>query len=61
MKIFLGNFLGLLIYVILFLLIILLMDLDKSIRFEFGLSLILALFFGILNEIHRDLINRKSE
>lgn len=60
MKTFLSNLPGLLVYVVLFLLLILLMDLGKSLRFEFGLSLILALFFGMLNEIHRDLTKRNK-
>ena len=55
MKTFLGNLLGIAVYAVLFLILILLMDLGKSVRFDIGLSLILALFFGILNEIHRDL------
>ena len=55
MKTFFGNLLGIAIYTVLFLILILLMDLGKSVRFNIGLSLILALFFGILNEIHRDL------
>ena len=55
MKTFLGNLLEMAVYTVLFLILILLMDLGKSVRFDIGLSLILALFFGILNEIHRDL------
>lgn len=55
MKTFLGNLQGIAVYAVLFLILILLMDLGKSVRFDIGLSLILALFFGILNEIHRDL------
>ena len=49
------NLLGIAVYAVLFLILILLMDLGESVRFNIGLSLILALFFGILNEIHRDL------
>jgi hypothetical protein len=60
MKTFLGNLLGIAVYAVLFLILILLMDLSKSVRFNIGLSLILALFFGILNEIHRDLTKKKK-
>ena len=60
MKTFLGNLLGIAVYAVLFLILILLMDLDKSVRFDIGLSLILALFFGILNEIHRELTEKKK-
>jgi len=54
MKTFLGNLLRIAIYAVLFLILTLLIDLGKSVRFNIGLSLIFALFFGILNEIHRD-------
>ena len=60
MKTFFGNLLGIAIYTVLFLILILLMDLGKSVRFNIGLSLILALFFGILNEIHRDLTKMRA-
>ena len=59
MKTFLRNFLEILIYTALFLLLTQLMNLGKGIRFDLGLSLILALFFGMLNEIHRDLTEKK--
>jgi hypothetical protein len=60
MKTFLDNLLRIAVYNVLFLILILLMDLGKSVRFDIGLSLILALFFGILNEIHRDLTEKKK-
>lgn len=60
MKTFLGNLFGIAVYAVLFLILILLMDLGKSVRFDIGLSLILALFFGILNEIHRDLTKMRA-
>ena len=60
MKTFLRNFLEILIYTALFLLLTQLMNLGKGIRFDLGLSLILALFFGMLNEIHRDLTEKKK-
>ena len=58
MKTFLYNLLGIAVYAVLFLILILLIDLGRSVKFDIGdigLSLILSLFFGILNEIHRDL------
>lgn len=51
------NFIGIAVYVILFWLILAFVYGPKSEK-TIGFSFILALFFGILNEIHRDLQKR---
>ncbi len=50
---FLSNLVGIFVYAIMFVVLLWVYNPDLKIREYIGLSLILALFFGILNEIIR--------
>ena len=50
----LNNLLGIFVYYVMFYVILLIPDQEFTLE-KVSYSLILALFFGILNEIHRDL------
>ncbi len=50
---FLSNLVGIFVYAIMFVVLLWIYNPDLKVREYIGLSLILALFFGILNEIIR--------